>query len=81
MTPFPHLKEASQEAGGNPGVWKFKKKLSMNLKETFFWDTLYDKYDKYDKYEKYDKQRPTTNERQWPTTNNDQLQTTTKNKQ
>ena len=42
MTPFPHLKEASQEAGGNPGVWKFKKKLSMNLKETFFWDTLYE---------------------------------------
>ena len=36
MTPFPHLKEASQEAGGNPGLWKFKKNLSMNFKGGFF---------------------------------------------
>ena len=40
MTPFPHLKEASQEAGENPGVRKFQRKLLMNLKGDFFWDTL-----------------------------------------
>ena len=36
MTPFPHLKETSQEAGGTPGVKKFQRKLQMNFKEDFF---------------------------------------------
>ena len=27
MAPLPHLKEASQEAGGSPGVRKFQRKL------------------------------------------------------
>ena len=35
MTPFPHLKETSQEAGGTPGVKKFQRKLQMNFKEDF----------------------------------------------
>ena len=42
MTPFPHRKETSQEAGGTPGVKKFQRKLQMNFKGDFFWDTLYD---------------------------------------
>ena len=36
MTSFPHLKEASQEAGGYPGVRKFQRKLQMNFKGDFF---------------------------------------------
>ena len=36
MTPFPHLKQTSQEAGGTPGVKKFQRKLQMNFKEDFF---------------------------------------------
>ena len=37
MTPFPHLKQTSQqEAGGTPGVKKFQQKLQMNFKEDFF---------------------------------------------
>ena len=36
MTPFPHLKETSQEAEGTPGVKKFQRKLQMNFKEDFF---------------------------------------------
>ena len=36
MTPFPHLKEASQAAGENPGVRKFQRKLFMNFKGDFF---------------------------------------------
>ena len=36
MTPFPHLKETSQEAGGTPGVKKFQRKSQMNFKEDFF---------------------------------------------
>ena len=36
MTPFPHLKETSQEAGGTQGVKKFQRKLQMNFKEDFF---------------------------------------------
>ena len=35
MTPFPHVKQASQEAGGTPGVKK-KRKLQLNFKEDFF---------------------------------------------
>ena len=41
MTPFPYLKQTSQEAGGTPGVNKFQRKLQMNFKEDFFRDTLY----------------------------------------
>ena len=36
MTPFPHPKEANQEAGGNPGVGKFQRKFYMNFKGDFF---------------------------------------------
>ena len=36
MTPFPHLKETSQEAEGTPGVKKFQRKLQMNFKVDFF---------------------------------------------
>ena len=36
MTPVPHLKEASQVAGENPGVRKFQRKLLMNFKADFF---------------------------------------------
>ena len=36
MTPFPHLKQTSQEAGGTRGVKKFQRKLQMNFKEDFF---------------------------------------------
>ena len=36
MTPFPHLKQKNQEAGGTPGVKKFQRKLQMNFKEDFF---------------------------------------------
>ena len=36
MTPFPHLKQTSQEAGGTPGVKKFQRKLQMKFKEDFF---------------------------------------------
>ena len=36
ITPFPHLKEASQEAGENPGVRKFQRKLVMIFKGDFF---------------------------------------------
>ena len=36
MTPFPHLKQTSQEPGGTPGVKKFQRKLQMNFKEDFF---------------------------------------------
>ena len=34
------LKQTSQEAGGTPGVKKFQRKLQMNFKEDFFWETL-----------------------------------------
>ena len=33
MTPFPHLKQTSQEAGG---VKKFQRKIQMIFKEDFF---------------------------------------------
>lgn len=36
MTPFPHLKQKNQEAGGTPGVKKIQRKLQMNFKEDFF---------------------------------------------
>ena len=40
MTPFSQMKEASQEAGGNPGVRKFQRKSYWNFKGDFFLDTL-----------------------------------------
>ena len=36
MTFSLHLKEASQEAGGTPGMRKFHRKLRMNFKGDFF---------------------------------------------